>query len=68
MHLTTHETTVVERALELALTELHNLIATCPNVHEYADDIAAIRDEIEQTVELLTRTRNHLGRFDDVQA
>ena len=37
------EFTLVYEALELALSELHNMIATCPDVTLYADDIKEIR-------------------------
>lgn len=36
---------LVREALELAQSELHNQIATCPDVDEYADDIEELELE-----------------------
>ena len=36
---------LVRDALDLAIAELHNQIATCPDVREFADDIAAVERE-----------------------
>jgi hypothetical protein len=49
MQITGRNLALVELAIDYALVELHNLIATCPNVAEYADDLAeieALRDRM----------------------
>lgn len=42
---------MIRTAVTLALGEVHNQIATCPDVNQYADDIAALeaeRDKLEK--------------------
>jgi hypothetical protein len=47
MNITGKNLLLVQRALDWALDELHNQIATCPDTVEYADDIDVIdRDKI----------------------
>lgn len=48
---------LIKRGLQYALDELHNQIATCPNVMEYADEIMKINKESERIIELLRRIR-----------
>lgn len=44
MNFTKHNLAMVRRGIYLALMEIHNQIATCPDVIEYSEDI----DELEQ--------------------
>lgn len=45
----------VREGLTLAIQELKNEIATCPDVYTYADDITAAEDEITQYQKLIDR-------------
>lgn len=46
---------MVHWGIELAIAELHNQIATCPDVIEYADDIARIERHQAKFERLLKR-------------
>ena len=46
---------LVREGIELALGQLHNQIATCPNVFEYAEDIEELEEEQEKYRKLLAR-------------
>lgn len=48
---------MVHRAVELAIAELHTQIASCPDVFEYADEIAELECE-------RARFENLLGRIE----
>jgi hypothetical protein len=52
MQITGRNLDLVELALDYALDELHNRIATCPDVEQYADDLAEI-DELRQRMRRL---------------
>ena len=51
----------VRDALMLALGELHNQIATCPDVDFYEDDIEALEAEQLRIKKLVTRINVRLG-------
>ena len=44
---------LVRDAVKLSIAELHNQIATCPDVYEYAEDIEAIEAEKAKNEKLL---------------
>jgi hypothetical protein len=46
---------LVRKALDLAIAELHNQIATCPDVIEYEDDILEIEAEQKKYQKLIDR-------------
>ncbi len=46
---------MVLRGISLAIDELHNQIATCPDINEYADDLAELRAEQRKFQRLLAR-------------
>lgn len=46
---------LVQRALYLACEELHNQIATCPDVVEFAEDIAELQEEKRVLMKLAAR-------------
>lgn len=46
---------MVRRGIDLAIDELHNQIATCPDVNEYAEDLAELRAEQRKFQRLLAR-------------
>jgi cell fate (sporulation/competence/biofilm development) regulator YmcA (YheA/YmcA/DUF963 family) len=52
MQITGRNLVLVELAIDYALDELHNRIATCPDVEQYADDLAEI-DELRQRMRRL---------------
>lgn len=51
----------VRRGIVLALGEIHNEIATCPDVTAYADDIEALEYEHEQFTAMLARIDTELA-------
>ncbi len=46
---------LIRYALDLADKELHNQIATCPDIFEYADDIEDIEEERRTLKKILDR-------------
>lgn len=52
----------IRDALDLAIAELHNQIATCPDVDEFADDIAGIEHEKMHIVHLRARVDAAIAR------
>lgn len=52
----------VRRGIDLALGEIHNQIATCPDVELYAEEIKELRDEEVQFKRLLARIDRSLQR------
>lgn len=46
---------LVRTALDLALMEIHNQIATCPDVHTYAEDIQELEKERNAIQKLIDR-------------
>jgi hypothetical protein len=46
---------MVRRGISLACDELHNQIATCPDVNEYAEDIVEYERELDCFKKLLVR-------------
>jgi hypothetical protein len=46
---------LVRRALDLALGEIHNQVATCPNVIEFADDLDELDIEKAKIQRLIDR-------------
>ncbi len=46
---------LIRRGVDLAIDEIHNQIATCPDVFEYADDIEELEQEKETFRRLLAR-------------
>jgi hypothetical protein len=57
MQFTGHNLQMVEFGLELALDELHNRIATCPDVVEYAEDLERIYTNMARFQVLLEKVR-----------
>lgn len=51
---------LVLSGLHLALAELHNQIATCPDVNEYAEAIEEIEVHYNLTLDLKTRLENNI--------
>lgn len=49
---------MVVRGLELAIDELHNQIATCPDVNVYAKELDDLETEKAQFERLLQRVRS----------
>ncbi len=54
--------TWVAYALELADAELHNQIATCPDVNEYADFLEELEEERAYLGKLLERVREAIAK------
>lgn len=46
---------MIQRGIDLVLSELQNQIGTCPDVVEYADDIEQLEAEIAQFQRLANR-------------
>lgn len=46
---------LIRVGLVYAMDEIHNLIATCPDVTEYAEDLAELRQDKADFEELLAR-------------
>ena len=53
---------LMAEAIELALAELHNQIATCPDVIRFADDIEEIEIKQNQLLRLQQRILTKQGR------
>ena len=53
---------LVAETIELALAELHNQIATCPDVIKFADDIEEIEIKQNQLLRLQQRILTKQGR------
>lgn len=49
---------LVRLALDLASDELYNMIATCPDVNEYAEDIEGCEEKIKQLTKLINKIDN----------
>jgi hypothetical protein len=62
MQITRRNLLRVRNSILLGIDELKNQIATCPNVFEYADDIADLEDEIDEQLKLLKRVEAALRR------
>lgn len=62
MQFTGRNLDLVRNALRLADVELHNLIATCPDVNEYAEDIVELEQEQVDLRRLLARVNNVLEK------
>lgn len=56
----------VKYGLELACAELHNQIATCPDIVAYAEDIEAAESEQAYFQRLITRIDRKLGVKDEI--
>ena len=63
MQLSGRDQRLILRALELAQDELHNKIATCPNVFDFAEDIAELENEKRELRDLRDRIKT-LGKDD----
>jgi len=50
-----HDLRQISEALDLACDELHNQIATCPDVNLYAEDIKRLREHQRELTELKAR-------------
>lgn len=50
-------------ALDLAIAELRNQIATCPNVIRYSDDIDACEEDISHIERIITRIDAKFGEL-----
>lgn len=55
MQFTGKNLTLVRRALDLALDEIHNQSATCPDVAEYEDDLDDLEREAADIRKLIAR-------------
>lgn len=53
---------LVVTGLDDAMGEVHNRIATCPDVNEYAEDIIALEQLKTEYARLLARARKALER------
>ena len=53
---------MLQSALACAIAELHNRIATCPDVLEYADHIEALDTEQAGYERLLTRVEKAIAK------
>jgi hypothetical protein len=62
MQITGKNLELVRYALDLADAELHNQIATCPDVEKYAEDIIEIEREQVKVRKLLARVNKALNR------
>jgi hypothetical protein len=62
MNLSTDDLLNVEMALEYAIANIHNEIATCPDVRKYALEIAEYQAQREELAALLKRVEKALGR------
>lgn len=51
---------LVDEAIDLALTELHNQEATCPDVITYADDLVEIDKKRERFKKLRERIQRNM--------
>lgn len=51
----------VGNALKLAIDEVHNQIATCPDPAKYWEDIETLREEQDQLEKLMIRVYQKLG-------
>lgn len=60
MRFTGRNLMLVYEALDLALSEVHNQIATCPDVDRYADDLDALEDQQEALYRLRARVYKRL--------
>ena len=54
----------VKYAMELAVDELHNQIATCPDVVHYAEDIERCENQQKQLRAIIARIDTELGPTD----
>lgn len=61
MQLTGKNLELVREALDLADAELHNQIATCPDVMEYADDIEELEKKQAQLRKMMERIDRSTG-------
>lgn len=52
---------LVREALELADAEVHNRIATCPDVVKYADDIKELEEKQAQLRKMMERIDRSMG-------
>lgn len=52
---------VVGNALKLAIDEVHNQIATCPDRAKYWEDIEVLREEQDELEKLRNRVYKKLG-------
>lgn len=57
----------IERAVELAKDEIHNRIATCPDVVAYADDIKELRAEKVRMELLLKKIQRGIAQEKDLE-
>lgn len=62
MHFTGANLARVRRGVDLAVDELHNQIATCPDVVRYEDDIAELHAEKVEFQRLLVRIDKAIER------
>lgn len=53
---------LVRDALALAADELHNQIATCPNVIHYADEIEELEEERAEILKTLARVDRTISK------
>lgn len=51
---------LVDEAIDLALTELHNQEATCPDVQRFAEDLDEIDKKRERFKKLRERIQRHM--------
>lgn len=62
MQITGRNLELVRDALELADAELHNQIAHCPDVDEFAEQIEALEDDREELKRLLGRVERAIEK------
>lgn len=62
MNFTGRNLDLVERAIEMALVELHNQIGTVPNVIQHEDMVIELENEVHIYQRLLARVRRTTAR------
>lgn len=62
MQFTGKRLVMVRQGIELAISELHNQIATCPDVGHYADDLDALEAEKARYEKLLRQIDRSIAK------
>ena len=62
MKFTGHNLEMVKQSIELALAEIHNQIATCPDVNRYAQELEDLEAEKARFQRLLDRVTHNLTK------
>ena len=62
MNFTGKNLELVREAVELAIREVHNQIATCPNVYEFSEEIEDLEEQKAKLEKLLARMEVHVQK------